>query len=48
MNSLKLPLFLSGKQKMQLPKEESIYTTNVVLARMHVERANQRSKTFRI
>lgn len=45
---LNLPPFLSGKRKMQFSKEESIYTRNIARARIHVERANQRFKTFRI
>lgn len=45
---LNLPPFLSGKEKMQFSKEESIYTRNIARARIHVERANQRFKTFRM
>ena len=44
---LNLPPFLSGKQKMQFSKEESIYTRTIARARIHVERANQRFTTFR-
>lgn len=45
---LNLPPFLYGKPKCQFTEAEARYTRDLARARIHVERANQRIKTFHI
>lgn len=42
------PPFLKKKKKKQFSKSESLLTCNIAKARVHVERSNQRIKTFSI